>query len=165
MSTVTVVPSRVTGKRNAGVTKKPKFSPFHRLRLRVCLSVDACADLCGVSVRSVQRWDIEGAPLIAHRLLEIYDRQDLGGHGPDWRGYRFSRGKLVCGRLQFTGRNLRQVPHLVDVFNRVESARVRYNLDGLPVDQCLSIVFASAAFLEVPLLAMDAQAGKPGGTA
>lgn len=167
MSAVTIAPGRiVTGKRNVtrNVTKKPKPSSFHRLRLKCCLSVDACADLCGVSARSVWRWDTDGAPLIVHRLLEMYDRQDLSGH-EGWRGWRFSRGKLVCGRLSFHPRNLRQVPHLVDVFNRVESARVRYVHDGLPVDQCLSIVFSSPAFLEIPLLAEDAQAGKPGGTA
>ncbi len=151
---VTAIPSRkVTAKRNAGVTKrKPKPSAFKKLRLRVFLSVEACAELCGVTVRSVHRWDIEGAPLIVHRLLELYDRQDLSGHGPEWRGYRFSRGKLICGRLSFTPRNLKQVPHYVDVYNRVACARLRYQLDGLPVDQCLSIVFGSPAFEAIPLL-------------
>lgn len=147
---VTVTPGRnVTAKRNAGVTKrKPKPSAFQKLRLRVLLSVDACADLCGVSVRSVRRWDIEGAPLIVHRLLELYDRQDLSGHGPDWRGYRFSRGKLVCGRLHFTGRNLKEVPHLVEVFNMLQAAKIRLR-DGLPLERVASMVFDSPSFLQL----------------
>jgi len=144
MSAVTISPGRVTGKRNAVVTRKPKPSPFQKLRLRVVLSVGACADLCGVTVPTVRRWDVEGAPLIAHRLLEIYDRQDLSGH-EGWRGWRFSRGKLVCGRLSFHPRNLLLVPGLIDLSARVEAARVRHVYDGLPVDQCLSIVFANSS--------------------
>ena len=148
---VTVTLGRnVMTKRNAGVTqRKPKPSAFQKLRLRVVLSVEACADLCGVTVGAVHRWDIEGAPLIVHRLLELYDRQDLGGHGPDWQGYRFSRGKLVCGRLQFTGRNLKQVPHLVEVSNMLQAAQIRYHMDGIPLDQAVSIVFNNPSFLHL----------------
>lgn len=145
MKAVTVTPGRK-------VTKKPKLSPFKKLRLRVALSVEDCADLAGVSVRTVQRWDIQGAPLIAHRLLEIYDRQDLSGHGSAWRGFRFSRGKLVCGKLSFTPHNLKQVPHYIDLYNRVESARIRYYKDGLLIERCMGIVFASQAFDALPFL-------------
>lgn len=152
---VTETPGRtVTAKRNAGVTKKrkPKPSAFKKLRLRVFLSVEACADLCGVSVRSVQRWDIQGVPVIVHRLLELYDRQDLSGHGPDWRGFRFSRGKLVAGRLSFTPRNLRQVPHYVEIFNMLYVAKMRYNLDGIPLEQAVGMVFNCPSFSQLPLL-------------
>lgn len=141
---VTVSPGRI-------VTKK-KGTEFQKLRLRVCLTVEACAELLGVSVRTVQRWDRQDSPLLPKRFLHMYDRQDLSGHGHDWKGWRFSRGKLVSGRLSFIPRNLKQVPHYVDVYNRVEAAKVRLN-DGLPVDRCLSIVFASPAFEQIPLLA------------
>lgn len=131
--------------------RKPRPSDFQRLRLRVSLSVEACAELCGVTVRTIQNWDAKGAPLIAMRLLHIYDRQDLGGHGSEWRGWRFSRGKLICGRLSFHPRNLRQVPHYVDLVGRLEGARLRYR-DGLPLHQVLSIVFDSPAFDALELL-------------
>lgn len=133
--------------RNA--TKKYRPSDFQKLRLRVAFSVDACAELCGVTAQIVEHWDVEGAPLIVMRLLHLYDRQDLSDHGPGWKGFKFSRGKLICGRLSFTPRNLRQVPHYVDVFNRLETAKLRFQ-DGLPLDQVLSIVFGSPAFQALP---------------
>jgi len=86
------------------------------------------------------------------RFLHLYDRQDLAGQGQDWKGFKFSRGKLVCGRLSFTPRNLKMVPHYVDVYNRLEGAKLRFQ-DGLPLDQCLAIVFGSPAFALIPVLA------------
>ena len=132
-----------------GRSLKVRRSEFYKMRLRVILTVDACAELCGVSNEMVERWDQEGAPFIVMRLLSIYDRQDLSGHGPDWKGFRFSRGRLVCGRLSFGGRNLKQHPHYVDLYNRLELVRLRHQ-DGLPLTDCLEILFASSAFTAIP---------------
>ena len=148
---VTSVTPAVTVKRNV-TKKKPKPSAFQKLRLKVSLSIPDCAELCGVTVRTVRNWDAEGAPLIAMRFLHLYDRQDLAGHGPGWQGFKFSRGKLVCGRLSFTPRNLKQIPHYVDVYNRVQGARLRHDLDGLQPEQALAIVLESKAFDLLPLL-------------
>jgi len=51
--TVAVTPSIIRY-----VTKKSRPSEFQKLRLCMALSVEACVELCGVTVRTVQRWDI-----------------------------------------------------------------------------------------------------------
>lgn len=132
-------------------SRKPRLSEFQKLRVKLALSTEACAELCGVTVRTIQNWDRKGSPAIAMRFLHLYDRQDLAGHGEDWRGFKFSRGKLVCGRLSFTPRNLKQVPHYVDVYNRLEGAKLRLG-DGLPPDQAIAIVFGAPAFQAIPAL-------------
>jgi hypothetical protein len=140
---------------NRNVTKNPhmqvKPGDFKRLRMRIQLSQEACADLCGVTLRAVRSWETQGAPLMAFKLLHIYDRQDLSGH-PGWQGFRFSQGKLIYGKkLSFTPRNLKQVPHYVDVYNRVELARMRYHMDGYPIEKSIGIVLNADAF-KLPLL-------------
>lgn len=108
-----------------------------------------CAEFYGVTVRTVTAWDIKGAPLIAMRLLHLYDRQDLSGLGSDWAGFRFSRGKLICGRLSFSPKNLKFLPHLVDLWGRVESAKIRLQ-DGLLAHEVWGIVAGSSAFSALP---------------
>ena len=85
-----------------------KKSDFYRLRSRLGLSTQAVAELCGVTPRSVQNWDKHGAPIMAVKLLTIWDRQYVGH--PGWNGWMFSRGALMSGSLRFKPETLRGVP-------------------------------------------------------
>jgi DNA-binding transcriptional regulator YiaG len=132
--------------------KVPKPSSFKKLRLKVGLSVSACAELCGVTTRTVTNWDSKGSPLIAMRFLHIYDRDDLSGKGPGWDGWRFSRGKLCKGnKLAFSSRQLEFFPLYVDLYGRLEGAELRYR-DGLPLEASLQILFGAPIFKNLPLL-------------
>ena len=143
------------GKGNKGSEAKNrnpvKPGVFKNLRQRVMLTQEACAELCGVTKRTIRNWETHGAPEMALKFLHMYDRQDCSSHGSAWRGFKFSKGKLICGKLSFTPKNLKTVPYYVDVFNRVQAAKHRYELDGYPLEKCLSIVFGSDAFAVLPL--------------
>jgi len=135
-----------TAARPPAAKRKPRKSDFHKLRLKVGLADTAqAAEFCGVTVRTIQNWDKTGAPFIAMRLLHLYDRHELGGHGEDWKGWRFSRGKLICGRLAFTPRHLKQMPYYIDVYNRLASVELRLNA-GMSAEQAMALVFGSPAF-------------------
>jgi hypothetical protein len=130
--------------------RKPKKSEFQKLRFQLGLSEVQCSEVLGVELEMVQLWDLgDNAPDLALRFLKLYYRQDLSGHGQDWRGFRFSRGKLIFGRLSFNPRSLRQFPLYVEVFNRAQVASIRYSMDGLPLDQALEIVFSSQGFIKL----------------
>lgn len=104
--------------------RKPKPSPFHRLRVKVGLADKArCAELCGVTERTIENWDKKGAPFIAERLLHLYDKKDCGGVGPSWTGFLFSRGRLVNTRhgLIFDGDRLKLWPSVLRQLERLEA--------------------------------------------
>ena len=61
------------------------------------LTLQQAAAICGVSVRTIRRWEKAGAcPVWFSALLTAY-AGDLGGlrGGEDWRGWRLVRGRLV----------------------------------------------------------------------
>lgn len=106
-------------------TTKPKRSDFWKLRHKVGLGGDAarCAELCGVTPRTIANWDTKGAPPMAMRLLHLYDRADLSGHGPEWAGWRMSRGRLMNSRLklQFYPQNLRENANVCRQLGQLEA--------------------------------------------
>lgn len=83
-----------------------KKSSFYHTRIRAeLLNVDKTAELLGVKAEQVLEWDYKGAPVMAERLLSLYNRKyiDL----PEWEGFCFSRGKLrYKDRQIFTGRSI-----------------------------------------------------------
>ena len=130
--------------------RKPKQSDFFKLRRKMGLSDAKCLEVLGIDLDTLQLWDLgENAPSLALRFLKLYDRQDLSGHGEEWKGFRFSRGRLVCGRQIFSGQNLKKFPLYVEVYNRAKDASMRYSIDGLPLDEALKIVFSSKSFVEL----------------
>jgi len=68
------------------------------LRFGACgLTQAQAAELCGVDVRTVQRWErANAAPLVAQRLLRLR-AGELGLIDPAWRDFRLVRGKLHYG--------------------------------------------------------------------
>jgi len=91
--------------------KKAKKSEFYKLRAKLGISITATADLCGVTQRAVQLWDIKGAPLYATRLLHYWDKKRLSH--PDWRGWHISSNGKLYGpnRVQYTPEFLRHWSH------------------------------------------------------
>ncbi|WNV04074.1 hypothetical protein RP726_16880 [Candidatus Methylospira mobilis] len=79
--------------------RKRKKSDFYKLRIKLGISLEKTAELCGVTERSVQNWDSKGAPLMATRLLWYYDSKKI--NYPEWRGWEFTRdGVLRNKRLK-----------------------------------------------------------------
>lgn len=86
-----------------------KKSAFTTARLEAGLANNKkCAEFLGVTTRTVQNWDKKGAPAMAMRLLSLWNRWDCTAHGPEWAGFRFSRGRLVNAKagLIFTPERL-----------------------------------------------------------
>ncbi len=60
------------------------------------LNTRALAELCGVSLRTAERWRSRGKMPAAYALAVALLRDgDIGVFSPDWRGWRLVRGELV----------------------------------------------------------------------
>lgn len=140
---------------NGNKKRKRKLSAFCKLRLKVGLDQARCADFCGVTVRTVQNWDLRGAPFAVERLLHMYDRQCLAGQGPGWAGWRFERGSLVNRRagLRFGPRTLERLPYLFEVFARFERVKLRAQ-DGVGLDVLLAVLDGGALVGALPFSAL-----------
>ena len=122
--------------------KRPVRSAFYKLRHKVGLGdLAAVAEFCCVTEDTITDWDSQGSPDIAIRLLGLYDKRDLSGVSDDWKGWKFSRGALVKGKMRFLPRSLQSLPHVFDVFNRLQAARLRYEQDGVSLEVAASIMF------------------------
>lgn len=91
---------------------KRKSSFYHTRWNKVGINEQLAADILGVTVEEVLRFDEEGAPLMAERLLLLWDKKHIGYDG--WEGFRFSRGVLCFKKLRFTPASLL---HLVEQSN------------------------------------------------
>jgi len=84
---------------------KPRNTSFYHTRFnRVKISQAKAAEILGCSIDEVQKYDDNGAPLMAERLLLLWDQKAVGVDG--WQGWRFSRGTLRYGRLQWRPDNI-----------------------------------------------------------
>lgn len=80
---------------------RKRFSTFYHTRQNhVGINETVAAEILGVTVEQVRRFDLEGAPLMAERLLLLWNRKHIGLHG--WDGWLFSRGVLIYKRQRFT---------------------------------------------------------------
>lgn len=70
-----------------------KKSNFYHVRWnRVRINEALAADVLGVTVEDVRRFDAEGAPVMAERLLLLWDSKRI--NHADWQGFAFSRDRL-----------------------------------------------------------------------
>ncbi len=96
-----------------------KKSAFYHLRIkRVGLNEERTAEVLGVSVDDVLRWDIEGAPVMAERLLFLWDRKNVGHEG--WSGFYFSRGALIYKKLRWRPENLLKYHEYIELIGKLE---------------------------------------------
>lgn len=82
-----------------------KKSSFYHTRLNVVgLNEERTAEILGVSIEDVKRYDLEGAPVMAERLLRLWDHKHVGVEG--WDGWLFSRGVLVNRGRRWTPKRI-----------------------------------------------------------
>lgn len=82
-----------------------KKSNFYHVRWnRVQLNEDRAAEILGVDAKTIRQWDNEGAPLMAERLLLLWDKKNVGIDG--WDGFLFSRGVLRWKNRRWTAASL-----------------------------------------------------------
>lgn len=77
-------------KRKRGRPKKSNF--YHTRWNRVQLNEQRAAEILGVTVADIERYDLEGNDL-AERFLLLWDRKHINAEG--WHGWIFSRGRLM----------------------------------------------------------------------
>jgi len=86
--------------------------------------------ILGVDESEVERMDKEGGPVMAERLLRLWDRKYI--HAPGWEGFVFSRGALIHKNKRWRPENLFQ--HRKDI-ERIEQLECEiyklYSLAGL----------------------------------
>lgn len=78
--------------------RKPKASFYHTRWHKVGLNAERAAEIIGVTVDDVLRYDIEGNEL-AERFLLLWDSKHINHDG--WNGWIFSQGCLVHKRQRF----------------------------------------------------------------
>ncbi len=85
---------------------KKKSSFYHVRWHRVGLNEERAADVLGVTVEDVKRFDDEGNPL-AERVLLLWDQKHVGL--PGWDKFYFSRGLLMCGRRRWDAETIQRL--------------------------------------------------------
>jgi hypothetical protein len=103
--------------------RKPK-SRFYHIRLnKVGLNEERAAEVLGVTVDEVRRFDKEGAPVMAERLLLLWDRKHVGHDG--WDGWLFSRGVLLHKGKRWTPRMILCCRECDDELRKLQNERER----------------------------------------
>ncbi len=107
----------------------PKKPSFYHTRKNIC-NVKVAADILGVDVAEVERMDKEGAPVMAERLLLLWDRKYI--HAPGWEGFVFSRGALIHKNKRWRPENLFQLRKDAERIHQLECEVYKlYSLTGI----------------------------------
>jgi hypothetical protein len=69
-----------------------KKTSFYHTRKKIMPNNLQAAELLGVDVNEIERMDKEGAPIMAERLLMLWDKKHVGL--PGWENWNFSQGTL-----------------------------------------------------------------------
>ncbi len=80
--------------------RKPKSNFYHIRWNKVKINERVAAEILGVTVEDVLRFDDEGAPPMAEKLLLLWDRKHIGYEG--WSRWLFSRDRLLYKGQIFT---------------------------------------------------------------
>ena len=102
---------------------RKKSSFYHTRWNRVGLNEQRAAEILGVTVEDVQRWDIEDAPVMAERLLLLWDSKNVGIEG--WGGFLFSRGVLRWKNRRWTPSMLKAMHEQRETIERLECEILR----------------------------------------
>jgi len=79
---------------------RKKKSNFYQVRWhRVGINETVAAEVIGVTVEQILKWDNEDAPIYVERLLLLWNRKNVGI--PGWDGWLFSRGCLIYKRQRW----------------------------------------------------------------
>ena len=106
--------------------KKPSF---YHTRKNIC-NVKVAAELLGVSESEIEQMDKEGAPVMAERLLLLWDKKHI--NAPGWEGFVFSRGALIHKNKRWRPENLLQLRKDAERVEQLENEIYKlYSLSGL----------------------------------
>lgn len=84
--------------------RRRKSSFYHLRWNKVGLNEERAAELLGVTVEKIKQYDTEGAPAMAEKLIELWDKKHVGLEG--WEGFVFSRGALIYKGKRWRPENL-----------------------------------------------------------
>ena len=102
---------------------KAKKSEFLKTRQKVGLGqAEKAAEFLCCSIEEIEQWDKTNAPKMAIKLLLYWDKWDCTAHGQDWKGFKFSRGRLVNARerLIFSPERLKTWPSTCNQLAKLE---------------------------------------------
>lgn len=77
-----------------------KKSSFYHVRNNAGINEQKAANILGVTLEDIKQFDIAGAPIMAERLLRLWDSKHIGVEG--WDGFLFSRGVLRYKNRRWT---------------------------------------------------------------
>jgi hypothetical protein len=77
---------------------------FYHTRNKIIPNDKAAAELLGVNITEIARMDKEGGPIMAERLILLWDKKHINAMG--WDGWHFSRGALVHKKSRWRPENL-----------------------------------------------------------
>ncbi len=104
--------------------RKPKSRFYHLRKNKLMISVEIASKILEVSEDDVKRYDDEGAPAMAEKLLMYWDRKYINCEG--WNGFLFSRDVLIYKRKRWRPENL-----IADRDNQNEAEILRQELKAL----------------------------------
>jgi len=116
-------------------------SQFYHIRFNtVGLNEERAAELIGVPVEEIRRWDADGAPVMAEKLLLLWDRKNVGHEG--WDGWLFSRGVLRYKNRRWTAKRILELTDqeqkLYTLQNELERLKTWRGLSTIFVDKLIS---------------------------
>lgn len=103
---------------------------FQQWRKRYGVTIPSAAHLFGVTEKTVRNWDKREAPVLAQRMIHIFER-DLGGLHPDWRGITIRpNGKLYLGAMVgshsvpvgLSAEHIRNYPSAINRLHQLENS-------------------------------------------
>jgi hypothetical protein len=103
--------------------RKPKSS-FYHTRNAVGLNEERAAEVIGVTTEEIRRFDTDGAPMMAERLLLLWDNKHVGHVG--WDGFIFSRGVLRYRNRRWTPKTILLFREQDDELNRLKNDLERF---------------------------------------
>lgn len=103
--------------------RKAKSNFYHIRFHKVGLNEERAAEILGVSIEDIKTWDKEGAPVMAERLLLLWDRKHIGHEG--WEGFLFSRGVLLHKGKRWTPRMILCCRECDDELRQLRNERER----------------------------------------
>ncbi|MCK9396151.1 MAG: hypothetical protein M0Q44_11230 [Methylobacter sp.] len=96
---------------------------FYHTRNKIIPNKEQAATLLGVNISEIERMDKEGAPIMAERLLLLWDKKHI--NAPGWDGWVFSRGALIHKNKRWRPENLIQLRQQDERIYQLESELYR----------------------------------------
>lgn len=107
--------------------KKPSF---YHTRNKITPNIQQAAEILGVDIQDIERMDKEGGPVMAERLLLLWDKKYI--NAPGWDGWVFSRGALMHKNKRWRPENLLNVRREAERIEQLEAEIHRlYSIYGL----------------------------------